>query len=74
MRKWSSRSAWCRCSRVAEVLDPLEALGAGAADHAVDFVALAEQKLGQVGAILAGDAGDQCASRHARLSAESSAA
>jgi hypothetical protein len=31
------------------------------ADHAVDLVALVEQELGEVGPVLAGDAGDQCA-------------
>ena len=45
----------------AQVLDAVEALGRGAAHHAVDLVALLEQELGQVGAVLAGDAGDQCA-------------
>src|SRR5207237_6209138 len=34
-------------------------LGAGAADHAIDGVALIEQQLGQVAAVLAGDAGDE---------------
>ena len=43
----------------AQVLDPVEPLGRGAADHAVDLVALVEQELGQVRAILAGYAGDQ---------------
>ena len=33
-------------------------------DHADDLVALVEQELGQVGAVLAGDAGDQCPFRH----------
>ena len=32
----------------------------GAALDAVDFVALLEQQLGEVGAVLAGDAGDEC--------------
>ena len=44
---------------VAEVLDALELLGRGAAHHAVDLVALLEQQLGEVGAVLAGDAGDE---------------
>lgn len=35
--------------------------GAGAAHHAVDFVAFGEEQLGQVGAVLASDAGDECA-------------
>ena len=52
---------------VADVLDAVELLGRGAADHAVDVVALLEQQLGEVGAVLAGDAGDQCAG-HERAS------
>ena len=44
---------------VAEVRDALEVLGAGAPDHADDAVALLEQQLGEVRAVLAGDAGDQ---------------
>jgi hypothetical protein len=42
-----------------EVLDPLGVEGAGAADDAVDEVALGEEELGEVGAVLAGDAGDE---------------
>ena len=45
--------------------DALEVEGARPADHAADLVALVEQELGQVGAVLAGDAGDQCSFRHA---------
>ena len=41
---------------VAQVLDALELLGRRAADHAVDLVALLEQELGEVGAVLARDA------------------
>ena len=44
---------------VAQVLDAVELLRRGAPDHAVDVVALLEQQLGQVGTVLAGDAGDQ---------------
>ncbi len=44
---------------VAQVIDPLEGLGARAAHHAVHLVALLEQQLGQIGAVLAGDAGDE---------------
>jgi hypothetical protein len=33
---------------------------AGPADDAVDFVAFGQKKFGQIGAILAGDAGNQC--------------
>jgi hypothetical protein len=39
--------------------DPLEVDGAGPAHHADDLVALLEQELGQVRAVLAGDAGDE---------------
>ena len=42
-----------------EVVDALGVEGARAALHAVDDVALLEQQLGEVGAVLAGDAGDQ---------------
>ena len=34
--------------------------GGGAADDAVDLVTLAQQKFREVGAILAGDSGDEC--------------
>ena len=37
-----------------------------AADHADDLVALVEQELGEVGAVLAGDAGDEGTLRHGR--------
>src|SRR4051812_48461323 len=43
----------------AQVLDAVELLRRGAADHAVDLVPLLEQQLGEVGAVLAGDSGDQ---------------
>ena len=52
---------------VVQTCDPLEVLGAGTADHAVDFVALLEQELGQVGTVLPGDAGDQGFAGHERL-------
>jgi hypothetical protein len=44
---------------VADVFEPLEGLGGGAAHHAVDLVALLEQEVGQVGTVLAGDPGDE---------------
>ena len=47
-----------------EVVDAVGVEGAGAALDAVDGVALAEQELGQVGAVLAGDAGDERRLRH----------
>ena len=42
-----------------EVVDAICVKGAGAADEAVDFVAFGEQEFGEVGAVLAGDAGDE---------------
>ncbi len=42
-----------------EVSDPFGVEGAGPADEAVDFIALAEQKLRQVGTVLAGDPRDE---------------
>jgi len=42
-----------------EVLDPRRVEARGAAIDAVDFIALAEQKLRKVAAVLAGEAGDQ---------------
>ena len=44
---------------IAQMGDALEAFGARAAHHAVHVVALLEQEFGQVGAVLARDAGDQ---------------
>ena len=49
-----------------EVVDPAGVERRRPADQAVDLVALGEQQLGEVGAVLAGDAGDQC-SAHKRL-------
>ena len=48
---------------VAEPLEPLEGLGRGAPDHAVHLVALLEQELREVGAVLPRDAGDERALR-----------
>ena len=43
-----------------EVVDPLAVQAAGAADQAVDLVVrLAQEQLGEVGAVLAGDTRDQ---------------
>ena len=47
-----------------QVLDPLVAVVTGPADHAGDLVPLGEQQLGEVGAVLAGDAGDHGAWAH----------
>jgi hypothetical protein len=43
---------------VAQVLDALELLRRGAAHHPVDLVVLLQQQFGEIGAVLAGDAGD----------------
>lgn len=43
-----------------DMVDPLGIEKGGAALDAVNFVALFEQKLCQVGTVLAGDAGDEC--------------
>ena len=51
---------------VEDVLDAPQVGRARAAHDAVDLVALVEKPLGQVGAVLAGDAGDQRASLHDR--------
>ncbi len=49
-----------------EVVDALGGEGGGAANQAVHLVALAEQELRQVGAVLAGDAGDERSLGHRR--------
>ena len=50
---------------LADVVDPPGVEGAAAPHQAVDLVALLEQELGEVAAVLAGDAGDEgLASRH----------
>src|SRR5919201_5366052 len=49
---------------VLEVVDPATVHGRRPAYHAVDLVALFQEHLGQVGPILAGDAGDQRALYH----------
>ena len=56
---WSSRSPGTSVELVLEVLDALEVLGAAAAHHADDLVALRQQELGEIGAVLSGDAGDE---------------
>ena len=40
--------------------DALAVIDGGAADDAVDVVALFQQELSQIAAVLAGDAGDEC--------------
>ncbi len=42
-----------------EVVDAAGVEGGGAADDPVDLVAFGEQQLGEVGTVLAGDAGDE---------------
>ena len=49
--------------RVADPGEALEGLCGGAPDHAVDLVALLEEQLGEVGAVLAGDSRDERARR-----------
>ena len=49
-----------------EVVDPARVERARATDEAVDLVALLEEELGQVGAVLSGDAGDQRTGGHGR--------
>lgn len=44
----------------AQFFNPPEVDGTGAAVGAVDGVALVEQELGEVGTVLASDAGDDC--------------
>jgi hypothetical protein len=44
---------------VSEMLDPVELLGRGTADHAVDLIALLEQQLGEVRTVLASDPSDE---------------
>ena len=53
---------------VLEVGDSLEVDGGRPANHADHLVALREQKLGEVGTVLAGDAGDERALGHGELS------
>lgn len=50
---------------IAELVDPLMPLGAGAANESMHLHAALEQEASQVGPVLSGDAGDQCAGMHA---------
>ena len=43
-----------------QVADALEVLGAGPANDAMNLVALFQQQIGEVGAVLASDACNQC--------------
>jgi hypothetical protein len=47
-----------------QVIDAVGVKQAGAALDAVDGVALVQQEFGEVGAVLAGDAGDECSFGH----------
>src|SRR5437867_12436441 len=49
---------------VVEVIDAIGVEKACTPHQAVDFIALREQELGKIGAVLSGDTGDQCALRH----------
>jgi len=51
-----------------EVVDPLGVEQGGAAFNAVDDVALVQQELGEIRAVLAGDAGDECGFVHGSIS------
>jgi hypothetical protein len=62
----SSRSPGTRGDPVLDVGDAFEVDGAGPPDHADDLVAPFEQELGEVGAVLAGDPGDERATSHVR--------
>ena len=59
--RWSSRSPGAGRAGPGSASRRSKFSVGGAADHAVDLVALLQQELGQVAAVLAGDAGDQCA-------------
>ena len=54
----------------AEVPQPPERVGRPPREQAVDFVALLEQQLSQIAAVLAGDAGDECARPHGLRSSD----
>src|SRR6202011_56614 len=47
-----------------QMIDPFRVERGGAPLGAVDRVALGEQEFGKIGAVLPGDAGDQCNTRH----------
>jgi hypothetical protein len=49
---------------VVEVIDAIGVEEACAPHQTVDFVPLREQELGKIGAVLPGNAGDQCACCH----------
>jgi hypothetical protein len=65
---------------VAEVVDSLGGPGAGAAEQSVHLVALGEEQFGEVGAVLAGESGDegdgghQCSVRSAQFAVRRGAA
>ena len=48
-----------KVDRVPDVLEPLERLGRRPAHETVDLVALLEQEVGEMAAVLPGDAGDE---------------
>ena len=56
-----------------KMIDARRVEGAGAPDDTVNFVAFFEQQIGQVTAVLAGDAGDERASHEKRLALKQTA-
>jgi hypothetical protein len=47
-----------------KVFDPFRIEAGGTADESMDLVALVEEEFGEVRAVLASDAGDECAFFH----------
>jgi hypothetical protein len=45
---------------VVEVIDPIRIERTAPANHAMNFIALFEKLLGQIGAVLSRDTGDEC--------------
>jgi len=63
-RHFVEQITWDEPDLILYVCDSLEVDGAGASDHADHLVALSEQELGEVGAILSGDSCDESAFGH----------
>ena len=49
---------------VVNAVEPSGVEGAGATDEAVYFITFAQQKFGEIGTVLSGDAGDECFFAH----------
>jgi len=64
---WGVASGGALVGILVEVIDACGVEAAGAALDAMHHIVLLEQQLGQVGAVLAGDAGDDCGFGHRRL-------